>query len=74
MFMDVYISSVFCNLYLRDRNETHFMTIATLNETLGFLFVVFRSPTLHTNIPGVAKDPLTRFRGVDLKEDDWRQS
>ena len=44
------------------RNDTDFLNLSSF------------APTLYTNILGVAKDLFWRFRGVDLKEDDWRRS
>ena len=46
--------------------------IAQKSDTLFFLSSL--APTLYMNIFRVAKDLLWRFRGVDLEEDDWRQS
>ena len=49
-----------------------FISPKTVTHTLFFIFVVSRPD--HINILGVARDLLWRFRGVDLKDDDWRQS
>ena len=39
-----------------------------------FFVLSLFAPTLYINILGVAKDLFWRFPGVDLQEDDWRQS
>ena len=53
----------------RDMSPSQFSCVSHVDSQANHLQGVVGDPLL-----GVAKDPLTRSRGVDLEEDAWRRS